>query len=241
MTMLRSVSILAASLIGLFPAFAGDVANLNIIGFSEDGAIFAFEQFGEVDGSGGGYSDRFFIDTATDTYVPGSPVRVRLDDDVDVVQKARARARAAGERIVPEAEFEASPGYLAGFNAITEMSADPYRMMVNPRPVYFPVDPPLEFRLEQFPVIAPSGCENMGDIVGFRLLRIDGTQGGVTKLVHEDQSVPASRNCPNSYRIGAIQTWFTDNGEPAFAVMISVGSMGFEGPDFRWMAVTGKL
>lgn len=241
MILLRTVSVLAASLVGLTSAMAGDVANLEILGFSANGGIFAFEEYGELDGSGDAYANRFYIDTASDTFVAGSPIRVRLPDDIGAIGQARAQARAAGEKIVPAAVLEANRGHLAGFNAVTEISADPYRMLVNPRPVYFPVDPPLEFRLEEFPVVAPEGCENMGDIVGFRLLRIDALPGGTTKVVHEDKTVPASRSCPDGYRIGAIQTWITDNGEPVFAVMLSVRKMGFEGPDFRWIAVTGKL
>lgn len=243
MTLLRSITFVAASLIGLCPApaLAGDVANLDILGFSADGGIFAFEEYGELDGSGDAYSNRFYIDTATDEFVGGSPIRIRLEDATGSIGEARAQARAAGEKIVPESVLEANPGYLAGFNAVTEISADPYRMLVNPRPIYFPVDPPLEFRLEEFPFVAPEGCENMGDIVGFRLLRVDGSPGGVTKTIHEDKTVPASRSCPNGYSIGAIQTWITDNGDPAFAVLISLRRTGFEGPDFRWIAVTGKL
>lgn len=232
---------LALLLSSVAAASAGDVANLSILGFSADGGIFAFEEYGELDGSGDAYSNRFYIDTATDSFVPGSPVRVRLEDALDAVPAARAKSRAQGEAIVPAAILEANPGYLAGFNAVTETSADPMRMLVNPRPFFMPVDSPLEFRIEEFPVIASQACENMGDIVGFRLLRIDAVPGGVTTIQHEDKTIPESRGCPNGYRLGAIQTWITDDGAPTFAVVISIQSMGFEGPDFRWMAVTGKL
>ena len=46
-------------------ALAGDFANLNVLGFSSDGNIFAFEQYGVQDGSGFPYADRFYIDTNT--------------------------------------------------------------------------------------------------------------------------------------------------------------------------------
>ncbi len=46
---------IAASLMALaiaFPAVAGDFANRDIIGFSADGSRFAFEEYGQQDGSG---------------------------------------------------------------------------------------------------------------------------------------------------------------------------------------------
>jgi predicted secreted protein len=44
----------ALLLIGLLsnPALAGDTAELNILGFSADGNVFAFEEYGVQDGSG---------------------------------------------------------------------------------------------------------------------------------------------------------------------------------------------
>lgn len=232
----------ALALLFVLPAAeAGDVANLQILGFSGDGGIFAFEEYGELDGSGDAYSNRFYIDTTTDTFLKGTPIRVRLEDDVDAPAEARKQSRQRGEAILPSAVLNSNPGHLAGFNAVTEYSADPSRMLVNPSPVFPSILPPLEFRIEQFPVIAPAGCENMGDIVSLRLVRLDATPGGVTSIVHEDKTVPATRNCPNSYQFGGIQTWITNDGVPVYAVMIAIRSVGFEGPNFRWMAVTGRL
>ena len=54
---------LAASLIALLalalPAAAADRALINMLGYSEDGAYFAFEQFGVQDGSGFPFADIF--------------------------------------------------------------------------------------------------------------------------------------------------------------------------------------
>ncbi|TIP60135.1 DUF2259 domain-containing protein, partial [Mesorhizobium sp.] len=75
-------------------------------------------------------------------------------------------------------------------------------------------------------------CQSLGEINGFRLLRIEAKAGGKTELLHEDKSIPKSRGYPNGYRIGAVQT-FSMQGS-AFAVLIAVRQHGFEGPDFRW-------
>lgn len=229
-------------LIGLLcaaPAAAGDTAMLNILGFSADGKTFAFEEFGTQDGSGFPFANRFYVDTGTDRFAPGTPIRVRIDDEAAAEKTARAQAATRGDTIVPSAQLAANPGFLAGFNAVTELSADRFSMTVNPRPVDPPIDAPLEIRLEEFDVpLKPGQCDGFHEIKGFRLNRV---ADGATTVLHEDTSIPGSRNCPIGYSIGGIQTFYPDGGQPVYAVMISVKSFGFEGPDYRWMAVTGRL
>ncbi len=221
-------------------AFAGDVAQLQILGFSKDGGIFAFEEYGVQDGSGFPYANRYYIDTAADTFVKGTPVRVRLDDESATLQAARNKAREQGEAIVKQADLDANQGFTAGSNPVTELSADPQRMVVNPRPVFPAIDEPLEFRLNEFALNGDEVCASQGETKGFRLLRIEASPNGATKLLHEDKSIPKSRGCPNGYGIGAVQTYGGDSPS-AYAVLIWTRNYGFEGPDYRWIAVTGRL
>ncbi|MBM2713643.1 DUF2259 domain-containing protein [Mesorhizobium caraganae] len=221
-------------------ARAGDVAELEILGFTRDGGVFAFEEYGVADGSGFPYANRYYIDTADDTFLKGTPIRVRLEDETASLDTARLQARQKGEVIIAQAELTANRGITAGFNPVTELSADPFRMVVNPRPIFSPVDPPLEFRLDEIGMNNTAGCESQGEINGFRLLRIEARDGGQTHLLHEDKSIPKSRGCPNGYRIGAVQTFSMDSIS-TYAVLIAVRQYGFEGPDFRWIAVTGRL
>jgi len=221
-------------------ATAGDVAKLEILGFSKDGGVFAFEEYGVQDGSGFPYANRYYIDTGSDSFLKDTPIRVRLDDEAATLDQARLQARQKGEAIVGQAELTANRGITAGFNPVTELSADPFRMVVNPRPIFSPVDPPLEFRLDEIGMNDTERCQSLGEINGFRLLRIEAKDGGQTHLLHEDKSIPQSRGCPNGYRIGAVQTFSLDSLS-AYAVLIAVRQYGFEGPDFRWIAVTGRL
>lgn len=221
-------------------ARAGDVAELEILGFTKDGGVFAFEEYGVQDGSGFPYANRYYIDTNDDSFLKGTPIRVRLDDETATIEAARLQARQKGEAIVSQAELSANRGITAGFNPVTELSADPHRMVVNPRPIFSPVDQPLEFRLDELGMNNTEGCESQGEINGFRLLRVEARDGGTTKLLHEDKSVPKSRGCPNGYSIGAVQTFSMDSLS-AYAVVIAVRQYGFEGPDYRWIAVTGRL
>lgn len=242
---MRFVLPVIAGLAALLPAAAraGDVAELEILGFSQDGGIFAFEQYGIADGSGFPYAERFYIDTATDKFLPGTPVRVRLEDENAKLADARKQARDKGEAVVSQAELSENRGITAGFNPVTELSADPERMVVNPRPIFYPVDEPLEFRLDHIALNNLPGmevCNSQGEINGFRLLKVDARDGGATKVLHEDKTIPQSRGCPNGYGIGGVQV-FSMDAVSAYAVLIWVRQYGFEGPDYRWIAVTGRL
>lgn len=236
---MKHIVALLLSAVFATPAIAGDTAMLDVLGFSADGRIFAFEEHGTQDGSGFPFANRFYIDTEADQFAPGSPIRVRIDDEAATEASARARAATQGEAIVPAAQLAANPGYLAGFNAVTELSADRFSMKVNPRPVDPPINEPLEIKLEEFALAAkPGQCDGFEGVKGFRLSRI---AGGATTVLHEDASIPGSRNCPIGYSIGGIQTFYPQGGQPVYAVLISVKSFGFEGPDYRWMAVAGRL
>ncbi|QPC93406.1 DUF2259 domain-containing protein [Mesorhizobium sp. INR15] len=241
---MRFLFLLAISLLAQFStplaAHAGDVAELEILGFSKDGGVFAFEEYGVQDGSGFPYANRYYIDTSDDSFLKGTPIRVQIEDEAATLEAARLQARQKGEAIVKQAELTSNKGITAGFNPVTELSADPHRIVVNPRPIFSPVDQPLEFRLDELGMNNTAGCESQGEINGFRLLRIEAQDGGTTKLLHEDKSIPKSRGCPNGYRIGAVQTFSMDSLS-AYAVLIAVRQYGFEGPDFRWIAVTGRL
>ncbi|MFZ2101469.1 MAG: DUF2259 domain-containing protein [Oricola sp.] len=220
-------------------AQAGDVATLNILGFSADATTFAFEEYGVQDGSGFPYANRFYIDTTTDNYMAGSPIRVRIDDETASVNEARAQAKTAGEAIIADSELEAHKGFTAGYNAITEISADPFRMVVNPRPVVPMIGQELDIRLEEIAFPAREPCIGMSETSrGFRLTSVAPEPGGAITVLHADSSVPASRGCTSGYRIGGVQSLAPFDGPSAYAVLIAVETFGFEGPDYRWMAVT---
>lgn len=241
MRSLAALSTIAAIQLTATTALAGDAAELNILGFSSDGGVFAFEEYGIQDGSGFPYANRFYIDTASDSFLPGTPIRVRLDDESASLDEARDQARTQGEAIIAEAVLAANRGVTAGFNPMTELSAHPHRMAVNPRPVFPPIDQPLELRLEEIALEQPANCHDLGTAVGYRLTRLGVSPGETAQLLHEDTSIPTSRNCPLGYSFGAVQTFFPDGGEPVYAVVIAVRSVGFEGPNHRWIAVPGKL
>ena len=231
----------AAFLAASATAHAGDTASVEILGFSADGATFAFEEYGVQDGSGFAYANRYYIDTANDSFLPGTPIRVTVEQDGASVSDARAQAKTQAQSVISDTVLADNRGFTAGWNAVTEQSADPFRMAVNPRPVFPSIDSSLEFRLTELPMPDGAECYGFGEPAGFRLTRIATEPGTETALVHEDSTIPQSHGCPLGYGISGIQTFHPEGGAPVFAVMIAVRKVGFEGPDHRFIAVTGRL
>lgn len=225
-------------------AQAGDTARIQILGFSEDGSRFAFEQYGVQDGSGFPYSEIFILDVAKDSWVKPSPFRRR--DDVDdsqgydedaLLATARAENRATAQPHLRNTGI-AGKGLTVGHNPHSELSSDPHRMVVNPYDMMPPADDPLKLVITEYPM-ASGDCSSYGaDTKGFRLTL---TYHGKTRVLNDDKTVPSSRNCPLTYRIERILTYFPNNAPPVFAVLVQMESHGFEGPDRRYLAITGKL
>jgi predicted secreted protein len=229
---------IAAGLIG--PAWAGDASTLRVLGFSEEGAVFAFEETGIQDGSGFPYANRFYINTATDTYLPGTPVRVRLDDETKSVTDARVLAREQGEAAssITDAMLAANPGALLAFNPLTEIGGNPLRIEFSDQPIDPAITPPRVLNLRERTEAPAENCYGFVDKQAAFGLSLSNKADpyGEPVVLHEDGAIPKSRNCPTGYRIGGVVR-HEGTGVPILAIMINVRSIGFEGPDHRWIAV----
>lgn len=221
------------------PAAAAEFAARRILGFSPGGHYFAFEQYGVQDGSGFPYADIFVIGAARDEWVRGSPFRVLLRDERARLQQARKKAMDNAIPLLKKLAI-ATPGRLLASNPPGELSADPHHVEVNAS--RFVTAPPERwtFRLEELP-LASARCDRFMDqpAAGFRLTAR--RQGGALLLLHADSAIPDSRGCPLRYAISDIVVHEPDAGGRSFAILISVYSFGFEGPDRRFLAVTKRL
>lgn len=226
------------------PARAGDLATYERVGFSPDGALFAFMQSGVTDGAGAPYVDAFAIEVANDSWVAGTPVRLGRGEPGDLSQtQIRARTeglRAEARSLLEDATGRADwrPGALLALSPPTDLDRDGTRMTVNPRALPAVIgDGALTALLETIPF--PDGTNDcpagMGELVGYRLTLEDGDDA-VT--LNEDTRLPSSRGCPIGYRIAGIETHHAPDGTRSVAVLLNVLTIGFEGPDVRWMAVT---
>jgi predicted secreted protein len=234
---------LAASILaGLlaFPAFAGDAANIRVIGFSSDGATFAFEQFGIQDGSGFPYAERVYINAKTDAFLPGTPVRVSLEDESRTIAEARADARVKAEAAtgIADTAFEGGQSELLAFNPLTESGPDKLRLAFHDSVFAATREPPRTVELAITKEPAGENCYGFAtEQARFTLSLSDmATPDAAPVVLHEDAAVPASRKCPTGYSIGGVVRTAGPDGAK-LAVLVIVESIGFEGPDHRWIAV----
>jgi len=242
-TLLSLPLVVAAGLLAS-PGLAGDTAKLHLLGFSKTGDFFAFEQYGFQDGSGFPYSEIFVVDVIGDSWVKPSPFRLRKDVDVgpgdatdSALTAARSENRLTAQPLLKQKAI-AGKGETVGFSPRTELNSDPHRMIVAPREFFHDGDSPVELTLSEY-ALPDAACQGY-DVAtkGFRLTLV---QGGVTRILNEDSSVPKSRKCPFAYRIERFVTHFPEEAPPVFAVLIQMESLGFEGPDRRYLAITGRL
>lgn len=223
---------------------AAEFAEYRVLGYSPDGRHFAFEQFGISDGIGLPYADIFVLDLDADSWVAGSPIRVRRTEKdgeaADLAAElAAVRDEAAAEAAdLLEAHAITVPHRLLAATTPMEAGGQETELGFYPRPIRAPIDPLHTLTLETFPLESPNDCFGMVDTQGYRLsLAIE---GGATSVVHEDESLPASRPCPEDYGLAAVVVPF--DGNPGRAVaLVSLYQLGFEGADRRFLAVPFDL
>lgn len=218
-----------------FPASAGDTASLNVLGYSPDGKVFAFEEYGVSDGAGFPYSNIYFIDVAANAFLPGTPIRVHMEEE-GPLGKVREMAQAKAAALATQYQVADNPGVIVAYNPPSELGSDPGKLRFYP---YVSAPPygytyTLVLREKDFPI--SKDCAGFADSYKGFTLRLTEYQGQpMDKVLHDDTSVPKSRLCPNEYRIGAVVS--SEIREVTPMAMILVGTYGFEGNDRRWIAV----
>jgi len=233
-------ALLAASLtlFSVAPALAGDAAQFDPIGFSEDGRYFAYEEYGIQDGSGFPYATIYLVDLIADKWV-GKPVRVRLEDETAGLPQARRQALEQARPMLDGAALVA-PVQTLLLNADGEIESNRTQVTVGmfgngldaPRN-------PFALTLTTFDSTSTEPCASYGmeqPVQGFTL-SFAGEDGNSAEI-YRDATVPASRGCVSDYRIHAVLSPFPPGmtASPMVAV-ISVYSLGFEGPDRRFITV----
>jgi predicted secreted protein len=230
------------------PSAAGDRAQRQILGFSPDGAYFAFEQYGVQDGSGFPYSEIFVIDTAKDQWAAGAPIRKLIKDETETAKVEDARKAAANEakpllarlRIGVAGETLFSDPDVASGSA--PMGASPASQKLNDQRVALKPSGPGEPRhlLLEERAYDTAECQKMIERPA-KVFALHLEYDSGPHLIYEDDTLPASRRCAVSYAVSDVIR-FRKPGPPApdyYVVLIRVEHLpGFEGPDFRYIAVT---
>jgi predicted secreted protein len=219
-------------------AHAGDWAELNFIGFSKDGRYLAFEEHGTQDGSGFPYSNYFFID-ARDNSFAALPAKVVIESEAG--GEARAEARRKAEPLLKKLGIvEGNRGDAIMMRLPTDLSG---RVTTKNGPITINFARRLlaenivqgNYELTLTPLAAnDKGCEGLGEPIQMLQVELKNIASGTSKLLQKDEALPKSRRCPVYYGLNSLY-W---NGG-TLAAFIAIHSVGFEGHDTRFMAVTG--
>jgi predicted secreted protein len=236
---LAALAGLAALLLPLGSALAGDYADLEILGFSPDGKTFAFEEYGVQDGSGFPYSNIYVIDTASDDWVDGSPIRILEQTESAPVSVPRDKAHAQAGPILAARNVGASGNRVVS-NPPTELSADPHHVIFIPRTPWFAGPASYDLQLTEID-LPPGDCPtNLAPVYrGFKLVL--STDAGTSNSISEDIAIPASRRCPLGYAISDVVTFFPDGRQPLLVTILSMFNLGFEGANRRFLAIASEL
>ena len=212
------------------------MAERHIIGFSSDGNYFAFEEFGIEDGSGFAFSNIYLIDTSRNSWVKGTPVRVRLEQDGAELHDARSDALdKAGDKLKSLGIQSGRKGTLLASNPITELSADTKKVVVVPRVATVPLDPKVTFTIRAFQV-ASRRCKQYGELKTMGLATRVAVDGSPPKVIQQDERIPKSRGCPRDYRISDVIVYEPTYGKRVYVLLVSVIRLGFEGTERRFLA-----
>lgn len=224
-------------------AQAGDRAGIDFIGFSEDGAYFAYEEFGIQDGSGFAYANLHVIELASGVEAKGMPVEIRVEDEGATIAGVRARALEQARPLLDQLAI-GHPADILALKGDGALDIDDQTLRFG-RPGHGMSAPDQIYEVSLSDVsqgIEPPECAAWGErhAWGFALdLSVDGN----AREVYRDTAIAESRGCPQAYRLYAVVMPFDDLA--AFApeltevmiAIVSVYSMGFEGPDRRFVAV----
>lgn len=236
----KLISLLMPALfsIATLPVHSAELAELGATGFSEDGAYFAFEQYGIQDGSGFPHASITIVDVVNDSWVPGMPIAVKLENDSANANAARSAVQQKAGPVANKYGIQSSYGVVLAHNPVSEVSADPKRVRFRPFKTTTNIGDPIEVTLNEYPLPAGGNCAVHGQTFGYRLLL---SQPGQVKLLHEDTRIPKSRGCPLAYRIDQVIAYHIAGGEMVLAIMLVMNVPGFEGPDGKYLAVTTKV
>jgi len=242
---------LAILLSGSAATYAADSAELNILGFSADEKIFAFEQFGIEDGSGFPYSEIYVVDTSKDEWVKGSPIKIM--DQADDAKLSAVIAQARAKYAPLQKSFGITePVQMLARHTVTEPLANRKSIsfdttFISSQEGSTPDIPDTlkegRFTLSVAAKTLPGAKDcptDMGDYAGFTLT-LHAEKDQTDRVIFADDKLPASRGCPMAYDLQAVVSGITNYQSDQMVAIVGVYTLGFEGKDLRYMAVPFKL
>lgn len=241
---MKRLFVALAFLFSIAPIFAGDVAEFRPLGFSESGQYYAFAQIGTQDGSGFPYADVAVLDVVKNEQVGAGSVVMSEEKDgamgtpEQALQKAIASAKLE--------KFSIRKNECPGSDLLVHLPTDHstlasavFSFEAMPEGGASGIAPTFEVRVET--TKTESAAKDIPTEFGPALLLKLSVMGqGDAKdrvqVLQEDKRLPKSRAHPLAYTVRRV-TAFKDG----LVVIVSYSTPGFEGPDVRYIAVSGTF
>lgn len=214
------------------PALALERPRLDVLGFSPDGRFFAYRQSGVEENSGTAFADLFVVDTKDDSWVRGTPVRVRAMPSKGNLQHVRSLLDDQSARLMRRL------GLNRASEGVTFVPKDRSSMSLD-----LPGGEKVQLTLSPHPGLAAPGCPvtapiEKGSLLGFTL---SAQRGNTVTVLHDDRAIPRARGCSVAYRFasGFIKPRGSDTVIAALLAYREVTAAGTQ--RLRYLAVTSVL
>ncbi|WP_027667532.1 DUF2259 domain-containing protein [Rhizobium leguminosarum] len=230
------VGMLAVAFAGLPGlSLAGDIANIQPIGFSADGKVFGFQEFGIEESGNLPYSNTYFIDTEDGHYLEGTPFHTELTDKDANLSKARRQNLTAARSQMDKYDLLTNPGLIAAFNPPTELGSPSKTIRYTTLATDGPPKAPYTLSLGEMPVPTPKDCAAVDKrVIGFSLQMIEKEGAPNRQAARQATAVPAERACSVEYRIGGAVVYQPEGGNQVHIALVLAFDADRNG---RWIAV----
>ncbi|MBY5606631.1 DUF2259 domain-containing protein [Rhizobium leguminosarum] len=216
-------------------SLAGDIANIQPIGFSADGKVFGFQEFGIEESGNLPYSNTYFIDTEDGHYLEGTPFHTELTDKDANLSKARRQNLTAARSQMDKYDLLTNPGLIAAFNPPTELGSPSKTLRYTTLATDGPPKAPYTLSLGEMPVPTPKDCAAIDKrVIGFSLQMIEKEGAPNRQAARQATAVPAERVCSVEYRIGGAVVYQPEGGNQVHIALVLAFDADRNG---RWIAV----
>lgn len=222
----------------LWPASAREPAAFKNVGFSSDGRYYAFYEYDHLHGAGLDYAKLFVVNVAENAWVSGANRTFEIESDTSLTNKAHQALLNELFNSIDSYQITPGTGEWVVSNPLAELSNDPSSARFYPSNDLFQDGPALEIRLHQSSIfVSHCAAVNLDGL----LLRAELHTPQRSYTLQEDTRLPASRGCPENYRLFGVITHQNDDGTLSIAAVVSMRRAGFEGPATRYMVVTTRI
>ncbi|MBY5582463.1 DUF2259 domain-containing protein [Rhizobium leguminosarum] len=216
-------------------SLAGDIANIQPIGFSADGKVFGFQEFGIEESGNLPYSNTYFVDTEDGHYLGGTPFHTELTDKDANLSKARRQNLTAARSQMDKYDLLTNPGLIAAFNPPTELGSPSKTIRYTTLATDGPPKAPYTLSLGEMPVPTPKDCAAVDRrVIGFSLQMIEKEGAPNRQAARQATAVPAERVCSVEYRIGGAVVYQPEGGNQVHIALVLAFDADRNG---RWIAV----